>query len=440
TVVAGKVYENENYRISLNNVDGNLEITKLREDVAYSDTLDISYRYKDVTLGSIQLEILNTAKVDIGEVIFNVDSRMKNLPSWIKANGEVYNNLRSSSQGSYPELIRLDNKFKNLESTNIKDVLRIEGRSIKSTVGSYKVFYVSSSSYYQDESAIRFGIDLATLDDNIIISKHNGTNPEMLNNRFTLLGENNNEYSGNIKENYDTSSPEDGYTGKAELNLTNLDRNKNYTFMKNSVIGEVESKEDSKIKLNLLEGKLPQTQGYYNKNILTSIRVSKNGTLISDSGLSFDDENYSLEFDADGNLIVRKKSIKDYSDNLEIDYMYKNVKLGSLSLKLENSVEIEIVGDDVIDFGQIFQGKKSKIDGKIQIKSASKIVTVEIDENYVKELVHVGTNEKLPYTARVNLYNQGFEIPVGIEMELEPSDSQELGTYTGEFNLIVTIE
>lgn len=441
TNVPGKVYENTNYRISLDNVYGNLEITKLKEDISYSDIVSISYKYKHIVLGTIELEISNTGKIDIGEVIFNVDSRMKNLsPNWINANGEVYYNLTSSSQESYPELIRLDNKFKNLENTGIKDLLSIEGRLIKNTIGAHKVFYVHSSSHYEDESAVRFGINLTTLDNNIIISKNNSTDPNMLNNRFILLGENNKQYLGNIKENYDTSSPADGYTGKAELDLTKVDRNKNYTFIKDSVIGEVESQENSKVKLNLVEGKLPQTQGYYNKNILTSIRVSKNGTLVSNSGVNYEDENYSLEFDADGNLIVRKKSIKDYSDNLEIEYMYHDVKLGSLSLKLENSVEVQIVGDNVIDFGKIFQGKKSKIDGKIQIKSSSKIVTVEIDENYAKELVHMGTNEKLPYTARVNAYNQGFEIPVGIEMELEPSDNQELGTYTGEFNLMVTIE
>ncbi|MGL5703271.1 MAG: hypothetical protein ACRCW5_09115, partial [Cetobacterium sp.] len=423
------------------NDDGTFFVSKENNSLVENEYEIIPF-YKDIPLGKLTVRVVNNIEIiDIGEVEFNVDKRLEQLiGSYVFANGKVVSSVGASSDLKYSELIRVENKFKNLESTNIKDVISIEGRPFKSsTTNNYIDFRITSSNYV-DDSVMPYEINLNTLDDNILISKRNSTNSDMLNNRFILLGKNEKYYKGNIKENYDTSSPKDGYTGKAELNLTNVDRNKNYTFMKNSVVGEVESKEDSKIKLNLLEGKLPQTQGYYNKNILTSIRVSKNGTLVSDSGVNYDDENYSLEFDTDGNLIVRKKSIKDYSDNLEIEYMYHDVKLGSLSLKLENSVEVEIVGDDVIDFGKIFQGKKSKTDGKIQIKSSSKIVTVEIDENYAKELVHMGTNEKLPYTARVNSYSQGFEIPVGIEIELEPSDIQELGTYTGEFNLIVTIE
>ncbi|MGL5311803.1 MAG: hypothetical protein ACRC92_01015, partial [Peptostreptococcaceae bacterium] len=261
------------------------------------------------------------APVQIGEVEFQVDQRLKKLiGSWVRANGGVSSGVDGSVK-LYPELVRLNNNFSNLESVKIIDVVSVEGRDTKSDFAGYKVF-TTAPGIETDESAIPFDINLNELRNNLIISTNNSADPDMLNNRFTLLGENGKHYKGNIKENYDTSSPEDGYTGKVKLELKNFEMNKVYTF-DSSETGTVSSVENSSIKLTLESGKLPQTNGYHTKNIVDSLNVSINGsTATVVAGKVYENENYRISLNnVDGNLEITKlREDVAYSDTLDISY------------------------------------------------------------------------------------------------------------------------
>ncbi|MGL5725164.1 hypothetical protein [Cetobacterium sp.] len=442
---AGTSYENNNYRLELDKDSGDLIIQKKLMSEKYEDILDIEYLYNNIKLGEFKLKIKNSQiPIDIGEVNVILDPRGKNkIGRWINTKGEATSVIYPGNtvQRLYPEIVKTSGEFINLRSVMIKNIVGIENRPQEfDNRTSNQAVFLKHNSKFDDEAAMPYKINLSSLKENLFVSIKNSSDLDMLNHRFTLLGDDGNIYSGNFKEVYDETIPESGYTGDAKINLSKLKLEKKYTFMKNSAIGEVSSAEDSNIKLNLLDGKLPQTKGISNENIVTSLKVIRNGVLESDSGIIYENENYRLEFDVTGNLIITKKSIREYEDILEIEYMYKDIKLGQFRLNISGKSALSIVGDDTIDFGSIIQGKKSKIDGNIKIKSDSKIITVEINTSSKKELSHNVTGEKLLYSASINSYKQGFEIPIGIIMELDPSDNQEIGTYTGELNLVVTIE
>lgn len=81
--IVGNSYENENYRITLNKDDGDFEVEKLNIDNLYDDTIDISYKYKDIKLGEFNLnikneglffEIIGDDSINFGNIIQGKDS------------------------------------------------------------------------------------------------------------------------------------------------------------------------------------------------------------------------------------------------------------------------------------------------------------------------------------------------------------------------------
>lgn len=448
-MINGKIYENDKYRISFDNPNGDLQIIKLKEDLTYTDEVIINYMTGNeaggrLSLGEVKLELDNIGKIEIGTVTFELDTRFSRVPFyWISKNGDVRQSSGKAPIGNYSELIKVTGNYSNVNSAQINRT-EIEGgqysRRITTTSPDvvYEAFDVPP---LLEGKAIPVEIPLNKLEENLMVAysltKNSAAKEE---GRFILSGADRYKYLGNLKEVYN-STLKNGYDGKGKLNLTKMKRFKEYTFTKTKT-GLISSFENPEIILNLENGKLlPQTQGYYNPNIITSIKVSKNGGTASDiQGMSYEDNNYDIKFNTKGELVVIKKSILDYSDTLNIECYYNDLMIGNVELKLENKPEVSIDGINEINFGAIVQGRKIAIDTKMIIKSTSKIVTVGIDNTLPKELIHNTTNEKLPYTAKIYNNTQGNEIPVWVGLELDPAPNQTLGDYTGELNIIVTIE
>ncbi|MGL6063486.1 MAG: hypothetical protein ACRC0S_00105 [Fusobacteriaceae bacterium] len=451
---------NSNWNIKFDKDTGNLKITKLKEDAGYNGGLPIKLYYAPISengslganaelISEFNLFLKNTSKINVGEMTFKVDQRLLQLRgatngwSWITGLGDIMAGEAVTQIENYSELIdTTTDPFDNLSSVTITDVVKIEGRPNKTGKGIYKTFSVTLGSN-TDEAGMPFNKNLSNLNKEVIVSRHNGSDPDMLNNRFTLLGSNNVLYYGNTKEVYDTSfgGVEAGYKGEAEIDITRVRRGKLLTFPRVSGVGSITSGDAV---LNLTSGNLPQTQGYRKDNIVTGLKVSSNsGALTEISQAFYETDDYKIQFNnTTGDLEIIKKSVKSITDELLIEYYHKKVKLGEFKLEINNTQQVTIVGSDELNFGEIIQGRKTKIDGQIKIKSTTKIVTVEIDSDPArkKEIKHKTSGAVLPYTAEVSAYSQGTEIPVGIKMELDPSPTQELGDYTGELSLIVTIE
>ncbi|MGL5123365.1 MAG: hypothetical protein ACRC6K_04285 [Fusobacteriaceae bacterium] len=424
------------------------ELSIVKNDLGgWENDYEIIPYYKDVPLGKLILKIVNDRElINLGRVTFNIDPRLAKLTNWnwITTTGNVTNTIGGPSLGDYSELFELEDTFSNLESTNIEDIREIEGRPNKTSQGDFRIFSRSVGDNTVDESGMLTGINLESIMTNLYVSKNNSTDPKMLHNKFTILGANDQLYLGNIKENYEVGdTPKDGYVGTAVINLSLMRKDIVYSFDKTvSAIGKISSREDGEIKLDLKSGKLPQTHGNKSSNIVTSMKIITDGSEETVVGF-YENDNYKIELKATtGDLEITKKTTDVYSDDLVIEYYHQDVKLGALALDIKNNKEVTIVGEDVINFGQIIQGEESVIDSQMKIRSSNKIVTVEIDKDPKRrqEIKHVVSGAELSYTANIINYSSGYETAVGMEIKLNPTLEQEIGNYTGELSLIVTFE
>ncbi|MGL5122547.1 MAG: hypothetical protein ACRC6K_00055, partial [Fusobacteriaceae bacterium] len=272
-------------KIQVNNLDNHIGINLVNGDVFISknsnntkeNTYEVLPYYNNVLLGKLTVKITNAAPLDIGEVNFKVDPRLsKHYPGGVYHYGGILFTTELSNVGGlqYPELVKTTGAFKDTEGS-INKVLSVEGRPLfKRTVMDRDVYSKNDGT---DESYIvSIGYINGIFSNTVIKLKTN--NSEMLDNKFVIESTDAQRYTGNIKEEYDSSIPEEGYIGTATLDLSKMDKSKGYIFPKIAMSGIVPSTADSSVTLELSPGgKLPQTQGYKTENIVTSLKVKKNG-------------------------------------------------------------------------------------------------------------------------------------------------------------------
>ncbi|MGL5124097.1 MAG: hypothetical protein ACRC6K_08080, partial [Fusobacteriaceae bacterium] len=189
--------------IGINNQNGQFYISK-EKGSSKENTYEVIPYYNDVPLGKLTVKVINDDIVDIGEVKFRLDPRIKSDTSinWINTKGDVGTAISTiANSTNYLGFRQIEGTFSNLSSTNITDIISMEGRPEKYPNGIYNSFRTSPGATI-DEAGMKTGVNLNNLLNELIISKNNSENPQMLNNKFELLGADGKGYVGNIKEEY----------------------------------------------------------------------------------------------------------------------------------------------------------------------------------------------------------------------------------------------
>ena len=236
--------------------------------------------------------------------------------------------------------------------------------------------------------------------------------------------------------------------GNGKIDITSIPENTVYSFTKTST-GNIGAIENIKINLILTSGKLPQTQGIRKENIVDGLKVTINGGREENiEGQSYTkNPNYDILLDSStGNLQIKKKRKGDkLTDKVKIVYLYKNIELGEFTLEItnKNSSSFEIIGDDIIDFGEIVQGENSRIQSKIIIKNldSRKIVKVTLnDAKPPKMVMKKDASISFPVEGTVSLLKQGVEVPIEVDVTAKPKVDSPVGEYTGDLDLYIYIE
>ncbi|MHA4990811.1 hypothetical protein [Cetobacterium somerae] len=388
--------------------------------------------------------------MDIGEVEFQIDKRLKSLNAapWVKANGDLLNLLNGSSNFNMSEFIKLSGDFLNTDVTSIKDVHFIEGRPSKTKyISSKYILFATSGTDIIDEAGMPYDIPINMLKNNLIISRQNSNNPEMLNHKFLLEGTNSNLYTGNIKEVY---LGEDSAKGVGRIDLTSLPFT--YTgWNTTGGTGEISSTHGAPSKMNLRSGKLFNWKSAVNPgrgHIVTELRVRNKGR---EETVNTTNLNGTLEINAfpkndiginSGGFYIRKKTYDSTPETYEIEIYYKLVLLGRLDLTITNSrPPFEIIGDDVIDFGAIIQGKSQTLDSNIVIKNLSldKIIDIKLEKD-IKIFKKSDPNTLLPTMGDLSIQKIGEESHIKTHLTINPTENQPIGDYEGEIILYIYIE
>ncbi|MGL5124356.1 MAG: hypothetical protein ACRC6K_09440, partial [Fusobacteriaceae bacterium] len=310
------------------------------------NTYEVIPYYNDVPLGKLTVKVINNIATNIGEVKFILDPRIKYNTSmnWINAKGDTGTEISTiASSTNYVGLRQIEGTFSNLSSTNITDILSIEGRPEKTTAGIYNTFRTSSGAT-TDEAGMKTGIALTNLLNELIISKNNSENPQMLDNKFELLGANGRVYAGNIKEEY---GPYKYYEGTATLEM--LDQPlESYSVWNPGVIGDAVSNSPtgSNIGVSILKlgpAKLFDSRGFGSGAIVTKLIVKQNG--VKKEVTSIIGQTVEVKFPentigiggSNGNLFISKQADSGKENTYEIIPYYNDIPLGKLTVKIINT-------------------------------------------------------------------------------------------------------
>ncbi|MGL5123061.1 MAG: hypothetical protein ACRC6K_02700, partial [Fusobacteriaceae bacterium] len=343
-----------------NQPTGHYETLKFSKDLkpgVYRIKMDWGVKEGSFTLAGTSIatgdEItINYNVVDIGEVKFRLDPRIKSDTSvnWINSKGEA-GDVISRIDKFYEGLRQIEGAFSNLSSTNITDIISMEGRPSKTTNGIYNSFRTSPGAY-MDEAGMKTGVNLNNLLNELIISKRNSTDPQMLDNKFTLLGADNKIYKGNIKEEY---GPDKYYEGTATLDMSQHPTG-TYSRWSPGVTGDAVSNSpiESTMVLSTLKlggTKLLDSRGFGSGATITKLVIILNGavrettTITNNKIQGYDlDNNIGIDL-VNGDVFISKNTNNTKENTYEILPYYNDVLLGKLTVKIINS--------NIVDLGEV---------------------------------------------------------------------------------------
>ncbi|MGL5460875.1 MAG: hypothetical protein ACRDBY_14760, partial [Cetobacterium sp.] len=330
-------------KIGISASTGGILITKLTEDIT-PETYEIEVYYKDILLGKLTLTVTNSVEVNIGEAVFKVDSRIPKRVL-IFPNGDIKTARDGNAKNSYPEFVETKYNFMNLSSTDITEVISVDGRPVKKSgnfvLNNIARFDVTSGAEI-DSSYIPLNFNLSSIKDKVLIDNTNSSPlaTGMENNIFHIKGSNGKFYRGNIKEEYVNYKRHMG--GNSIINITNAQLNKAYIFNKDLKPGEHESSDG--LAVIYLEsnnsGELPRTDGIKKANIVTDLIVERRGIKTNVSGTKYTspEGKYSISLNSQGNIEVIKldDSPVRVEDVLNIKYLYKDIELGEFQVTITN--------------------------------------------------------------------------------------------------------
>lgn len=323
-----------------------------------SKNIPIDYKieayYNEILLGALDLKVLNNKEIPIGEVILNLDNRVREglKPIWFsskkKASQGISNN---NSQIDYKEVIGVEGNFNNLDNKMITRVESVEGKEFTHKEISvdnieYSIFTVNKKPNV-NPSAIPTNINLQNLEDNLMVARDRKQDRLDGNNKFKVQTEDNILYSGNIRENY---TGEYAIKGTANIDLTTLDLNDFVGWNQVSQNGNLQNTMGTSGKIITLEGQLFNWKSALNptgNHIVNRLVVTKgNEQPIEVTGsignpIQIENEDNIIGISNEG-LYVQKKSYNSKKINYLVQAYYNDMFLGEVRLGVLNNKKVNI--------------------------------------------------------------------------------------------------
>lgn len=372
-------FEGPDFNLSLNS-NGQLVIEKKNSANSFNDYVNLTFYYKDISLGTLSLDISSKKSLDLN-YDFLVDNRMLSSGLYINGKGMAGLYQYYSSRGSiidYSELIQ-----KNIPQGSDKKVNLIGplDSSKCDIVNTYKFYTLPGSIYIGGDTAKR--PENLYLENNIFFSLN--TSYE---NKHLYLSDGN-RVNVNLKFNSTKQ-----FIGKGNINLTMASLNTPYTFEKNTKDYSKETINSTGIiQITNGEGYLPQVYGLRKNNIVTSTLVTiNNGTLEEFKGHKIDKDRYSIDCNEAGQMVITKKNNDVYNDNVKIQYRYNSLILSTYTLNISNN-DIPKPLTCTMNIDKRFSGFLN-LSGKGALESPSKTLEDYKDVFELKSPIE-GTNTKV---------------------------------------------
>ena len=320
---------------------GDLLITKTKEGNIPETQINITYYYspnpnndskQKIELGTFTLTVENPV-VNVGTRNVKIDKRFADASvetySWLLGNNKAKVDVNGTNPVDFSSLFKYDSNttFSELTSDTIVKALRIDGRTDKvNQSGKYIAFRVENSDRVNEAAVLNEGT-IRDLNDEVIVSKNNGTNSN-LNNKFYILAKNTANrqtiYTGDVTE----EIVGDGKTtGSGTLFFKTENDDNTYTFTPgatNNATGTSDDRTQLVITVNA-DGKLPDGTGHQDiktGKIANKIAVTKNPSSGQNSATSSraTSENVTVDdivfgISSDGGLTIRKASTASLTED-----------------------------------------------------------------------------------------------------------------------------
>ena len=320
---------------------GDLLITKTKEGNIPETQINITYYYspnpnndskQKIELGTFTLTVENPV-VNVGTRNVKIDKRFADASvetySWLLGNNKAKVDVNGTNPVDFSSLFKYDSNttFSELTSDTIVKALRIDGRTNKvNQDGKYIAFRAGNSDRVNEAAVLNEGT-IRNLNEEIIVSKNNGTNSN-LNNKFYILAKDTTDrqtiYTGDVTE----EIVGDGKTtGNGTLFFKAENDDNTYTFTPgatNTATGTSDDRTQLVITVNA-DGKLPDGTGHQDiktGKIANKIAVTKNPSSGQNSATSSraTSENVTVDdivfgISSDGGLTIRKASTASLTED-----------------------------------------------------------------------------------------------------------------------------
>ena len=311
--------------------EGNINNVPVRIDYYYSTNANDKSAAK-VKLGTFNLTIDNPV-VEVGTRNVKIDKRFADASvttySWLLGNNKAKVDVNGTNPVDFSSLFKYDSNaiFSNLTDDTIVKALRIDGRSDKvDQSGKYIAFRVGNSDRVNEAAVLNEGT-IRNLNDEVIVSKNNGTNSN-LNNKFYILAKDTTDrqtiYTGDVTE----EIVGDGKTtGSGTLFFKAENDDNTYTFTPgatNTATGTSDDRTQLVITVNP-DGKLPNGTGHAEiktGKIANKITVNKNPSTgqnsTTSSRVTSESEtvdNITFGISSNGGLTIRKASAASLTED-----------------------------------------------------------------------------------------------------------------------------
>ena len=321
--------------------------------------------YNEAKLGELDLTIPGEI-VDIGDATVVMDSRLNQLSEgWVYADGVITKTIEGATRSNYPKLVSSEKgNLKNLSSgVTINEVKSIEGRDSKGRIYTdyagkkFRNFKVTGNGV-KDESLALLQFTLSDIGNYLVVSKDNGTNADLLNNKFVLEGDNGKLYKGNFIEKF---TGEKTYELTATLTVTANKEDwggwKEGESGAATVVKTGANKNDFNLKFDNGAG-LFNITGFGNKSIITYVElIAEDGTVIKGktgnaTGNGEDiyadtPENYRIGFHDDHFYVTKDGYLTEDKTYTVVAY-HQDVVMGKIKLTMKKEEAIDIGSAKVI--------------------------------------------------------------------------------------------
>ena len=402
-----------------------------------------------ILLGKLKLTIPKEV-VDLGEATFKIDKRLEDTKvqsvAWVFPDKSI-SQLTGIYRHELPNMIATETTGLNKADAIVRRVVEAVDRPHKSAfytnskLGVEYVGYRATPSVYDDTGAFPVYINLQDLEKYMVVCTINKS-PNLLNNRFKVLGYDGKLYTVNIKEKYVGAGI---ISAEGEIDFTRVAA-RSAKWKPNST-GASDNKKIS-IKFSGGAKKVFDTTG-----VITNTNVSIADKLVIKDGTGVQLKTATLnngklraelstgeafEIESDGTVIIQGRKEKGIN-TFKIEAYYGVAKLGELTLTLKTGNGVKIEGDDRFDFGIMQKDKKYSLDGKILVKNENALnVTVDIPKS--AKMIHTTDSSKeIPFTIDSTQNKVGDDVETRMILEAKTAPDQQTGKYEGQFMITVTI-